>query len=35
MGEMKENIRDGLFEASVHEVNLEYDALAGDFLILE
>jgi len=34
MGEMKENIRDGLIEASVHLVNKEYDALAGDFVTL-
>lgn len=31
---MKENIRDGLIEASVHLVNKEYDALAGDFVTL-
>ncbi|KAG0566441.1 hypothetical protein KC19_7G064000 [Ceratodon purpureus] len=34
MGEMKENLRDGLIEASVHLVNREYDALAGDFVTL-
>lgn len=34
MGEMKENVRDGLIEASVHLVNREYDALAGDFVTL-
>ncbi|KAG0602572.1 hypothetical protein M758_10G024300 [Ceratodon purpureus] len=34
MGEMKENLRDGLIEASVHLVNREFDALAGDFVTL-
>jgi hypothetical protein len=34
MGEMKEDIRDGLIEASVHLVNKEYDLLAGDFVTL-
>jgi len=34
MGEMKENIRDGLIEASVHLVNKDYNALAGDFVTL-
>lgn len=31
---MKENVRDGLIEASVHLVNKDYDALAGDFVTL-
>lgn len=34
MGEMKENLRDGLIEASLHLVNREYDALASDFVTL-
>lgn len=34
MGEMKENLRDGLIEASIHLVNREYDALAADFVTL-
>lgn len=34
MGEMKENLRDGLIEASVHLVNREFDSLAGDFVTL-
>lgn len=31
---MKENLRDGLIEASIHLVNREYDALAADFVTL-
>ncbi|XP_024396488.1 uncharacterized aarF domain-containing protein kinase At1g71810, chloroplastic isoform X3 [Physcomitrium patens] len=34
MGEMRENLRDGLIEASVHLVNREYELLAGDFVTL-
>lgn len=34
MGEMKENLRDGLIEASIHLVNREYEALAADFVTL-
>jgi len=34
MGEMKENLRDGLIEASVHLVNREFDSLASDFVTL-
>jgi aarF domain-containing kinase len=34
MGEMKENLRDGLIEASLHLVNREFDELASDFVTL-
>lgn len=34
MGEMREDLRDGLIEASVHLVNREYELLAGDFVTL-
>lgn len=34
MGEFKQDLRDGLIEACLHLVNREFDALAGDFVIL-
>eukprot|EP00271_Cylindrocystis_brebissonii_P009852 TRINITY_DN2529_c0_g1_i1.p1 TRINITY_DN2529_c0_g1~~TRINITY_DN2529_c0_g1_i1.p1 ORF type:complete len:787 (-),score=123.61 TRINITY_DN2529_c0_g1_i1:392-2752(-) len=34
MGEIKQDLREALIEASVHLVNREFDALAGDFVNL-
>ncbi|KAG6549001.1 hypothetical protein Mapa_009443 [Marchantia paleacea] len=34
MGEVKQDLRDGLIEAALHLINREFDALAGDFVTL-
>lgn len=34
MGEVSEDLRNGLIEASLHLINREFDALADDFVTL-
>ncbi|KAL2634519.1 hypothetical protein R1flu_005998 [Riccia fluitans] len=34
MGEVKQELREGLIEAALHLINREFDALAGDFVTL-